>query len=252
VKSALLLGDSFTEGIGAEPWFRQVAPQIERLNYQPINGGLHGTGFLQWSELERFLSANDIQIAKVIILFISLDVRRPIWNFFDGELNCLRSISLCRGTERYLRLPPASEFEHWVAKIRMARERDVSIKERIESALPATFRVYHYLRDIARTPQQIDHGVKTVINKLVEKYGRENVLFIQLPTKEELKGSFSDGLLVQKLIKDSGARYVDGISLCDLDDADYYVRDGHPNQQGYNKLAKCVAQIIESFLMKVD
>jgi hypothetical protein len=45
VKSILLLGDSFTDGQGAEPWFRQIAPQIEKLNYQPINGGLFGTGF---------------------------------------------------------------------------------------------------------------------------------------------------------------------------------------------------------------
>jgi hypothetical protein len=68
VKSILLLGDSFTEGQGAEPWFRQIAPQIEKLNYQPINGGLFGTGFrvgslnssypqmkLRWRSLQSYL-----------------------------------------------------------------------------------------------------------------------------------------------------------------------------------------------------
>jgi hypothetical protein len=50
-ESLLLLGDSFTEGQGAEPWFRQVSPEIEKLGYQAVNGGLRGTGFEHWLKL---------------------------------------------------------------------------------------------------------------------------------------------------------------------------------------------------------
>jgi hypothetical protein len=257
VKSILLLGDSFTEGQGAEPWFRQVAPQIERLNYQPINGGLRATGFLHWWELEQFLSANEIALAKLVIIFISDDVRRPKRNFSESELACLRSISLCLGNETFFRLPPESELANWVAKIRTAREppHDVSIKGRIRSALPATRAVYGFLLNVARAPPQtelpqiVKERVETVINKMVEKYGRENVLFIHLPQKEELKGTIlPNGLLARKLIRDSGARYADGTSLCGLDGSDFWVYDNHPNQRGYSKIAKCVAQIIEPFL----
>jgi hypothetical protein len=257
VKSILLLGDSFTEGQGAEPWFRQVAPQIERFNYQPINGGLIGTGFLQWWELERFLSANDIAVAKLIIIFISDDVPREKWNFTESMLDCLRSISLCRGTENYLRLPPDSELAHWVARIRTVRESpEAGIKERIKSALPATYAVYQFLLNFTRAPSpQIElakKNVEPVVNKMVEKYGRENVLFIQLPQREEVAGiSLPDGLLVRKLIKDSGARYADGTSLCGLNRSDFF-GDRHPNKQGYDKIAKCVTQIIEPFLTRVD
>jgi hypothetical protein len=251
VKSILLLGDSFTEGQGAEPWFRQVAPQIERLNYQPINGGLLGTGFLHWWELEQSLSANGIALAKLIIIFISDDFRRGIWNFSEARLDCFRSISFCLGNEEFLRLPPAPEFEHWVAKISTGRD----------SALPATYAVYRFLLDAIRVPpptnlpqlERVTKRVKAVINKMVEKYGRENVLFIQLPQKEELKGTIlPNGVLAQKLIRESGARYTDGTSLCGLDVSDFLVRDGHPNQKGYSKIAKCVAQIIEPFLIQVD
>src|SRR5437016_14288323 len=41
--SILLLGNSFTEGQGAEPWFRLVSPEIDKLGYQAVNGGLMGT-----------------------------------------------------------------------------------------------------------------------------------------------------------------------------------------------------------------
>src|SRR5947207_7563251 len=73
--SLLLLGDSFTEGQGAEPWFRLVSPQIDSLGYQPINGGLLATGFEQWVELERYLAARDVKIQKLVIVFISDDFR---------------------------------------------------------------------------------------------------------------------------------------------------------------------------------
>jgi hypothetical protein len=254
-RSVLLLGDSFTEGQGAEPWFRQVAPQIEQFNYQAINGGLLGTGFLQWWQLEQFLSANEIVSVKLVIIFISDDARRAKWNFGQSALDCLRSISLCVGTEVFFRLPPASELAHWVAKIRAAREpHDVSINYRIGSALPATSAVYQFLRKVAKRTAQDTAGpiepAKTVINKMVEKYGRENVLFIQLPHKEELKGTvLPDGLLTRKVIRDAGAQFADGTSRCGLEGSDFFVRDPHPNQQGYSKIAKCVAQIIEPFLM---
>ena len=44
-ESLILLGNSFTEGQGAEPWFRLVSPVIDKLGYQPIIGGILGTGF---------------------------------------------------------------------------------------------------------------------------------------------------------------------------------------------------------------
>ena len=256
-KSVLLLGDSFTEGQGAEPWFRKIAPLFERLNYQPINGGILATGFPNWWELEQLLSANKIALAKLIIIFISDDFHREKLNWSKDELDCLRSIGLCLGTEEFFRLPPASELPQWVAKIRMTREPDdASIKGRIKSVLPATYAVYRFLRQTPRAPPQTDLGTKmveTFINKMVEKYGRENVLFIQLPQKDELGGTIlPDGLLTRKLIRNVGARFADGTSLCGLNKSDFFVRDGHPNQQGYSKIAKCMEQIIEPFLTQVD
>ena len=77
-KSLLLLGDLFTEGQGAEPWFRLVSSTIERLGYQPVNGGVLGTGFQQWLKLDQYLADKNIEIQKVVVLFISDDYRRPV------------------------------------------------------------------------------------------------------------------------------------------------------------------------------
>jgi hypothetical protein len=254
MRSILLLGDSFTEGQGAEPWFRQIAPQIERLNYQPINGGLLGTGFPQWWSLKQFLSANEISISKLIVIFISDDLQRTEkWNFLNNQLNCLRSINRCAGNEGYFRLPPSTELAHWVAKIRTAREH-LSIKARVESALPASYQVYRFLQSVGKRSQPTppeNELVTAIVNKMVKSYGRENVLFIQLPQKEELKGTtLPDGLLMRKIMRNVDAQFVDGISLCRLDKYDFFVRDGHPNQQGYSKIGNCVTQILDSFLAK--
>ena len=95
-KSLLLLGDSFTEGQGAEPWFRLVSPTIERLGYQPVNGGVLGTGFQQWLKLGGYLSLKNIDVSKVIVLFISDDYQRPVWNVPSQVFKCISSPSLCR------------------------------------------------------------------------------------------------------------------------------------------------------------
>jgi hypothetical protein len=255
-KSVLVLGDSLTEGQGAEPWFRKIAPQIERLNYQPINGGLLGTGFPQWWQLDQFLAANGITAKKLIVIFNSFSLSyTDKWNFTDSELDCLININRCRGNESFFRLPPASELPHWVGTIRATRvatrePHDPSVKERIKLALPASYQVYRFFISPRPAAPQTE-PVMIVIKKMIQEYGRENVLFIQLPEKVELEGAIlPDGLLMRKLIQEVDGQFADGTSLCGLTSSDFFVRDEHPNQQGYTKIAKCVAHIIEPFLIR--
>ena len=252
MRSMLVLGDFFTEGLGAEPWFRQIAPQIQQGGYQPINGGLVATGFLQWFDLEQLLTENEIIIDKLVIIFISNDLQRPRWNFSEAQLDCLRSLTRCKGDEGFLRRPPAADISDWVAKIRSARRPKESIKDHVKSALPATYAAYRYVRDAMTTNPNIAHNYELVagnLAKLIEKYGRHNLLFIQLPQRQELNGHIlPGGVLTRKLLREAGIDYVDGISRCGLRDTDYFARDSHPNRYGYSKIAECVSQIIKPFL----
>jgi hypothetical protein len=149
--SLLLLGDSFTEGQGAEPWFRLVSPGIEKLGYQAVNGGLRGTGFEHWLKLQRYLAANDIQIRKLVVLFISDDDQRPVRNFDPGELRCLSALGACRSEETYYyRLPPPDELSSWIAKIRTDRAaitKRIWLKTRAEALLPGSYQVYKFLTE---------------------------------------------------------------------------------------------------------
>src|SRR5712691_916624 len=71
--SLLLVGDSFTAGEGAEPWFEKISSGIRGLNFQPINGGIIGAGFGHFAKVDDLLSRHQIAIRKIIVIFISDD-----------------------------------------------------------------------------------------------------------------------------------------------------------------------------------
>ncbi len=254
----LLLGDSFTEGVGAEPWFRLVSPEISKHGYQPINGGIGGTGFSSWLKLDQYLAAADIRIRKLVVLFISDDYRRPAWNIMPGELRCFSDLSFCRVEEgvffRY-RLPPPEELPSWVAKIRTGRV--ATLKTRVKALLPATHRVYKYLTELVRPSPQMtrdergEQESRAAITEFIKTYGPENVAFIHLPQKEEIDSGPDDlGLKARRSIQEAGGKVSDGFKLCRLVAADYHPNDQHPNSRGYGKIAACTMSIIKEMVIQ--
>ncbi len=254
--SLLLLGDSFTEGVGAGPWFRLVSPEIYKLGYQPINGGIGGTGFSGWRKLEQYLTAADIRIRKLVVLFISDDYHRPVWNVRLGELRCFSDLSLCRVEEgvyfRY-RLPPPEELSSWIARIRTGRV--ATLKARAKALLPATYRAYESLKlrlspAMAREERR-EQESRAAIAEFIKTYGPENVAFIHLPQKEELDSGPDDlGLKARRSIEEAGGKLFDGFKLCRLTAADYHPNDQHPNSRGYAKIAACTLTIINEMVVQ--
>jgi hypothetical protein len=149
-KSFLLLGDSFTEGQGAEPWFQLVSPAIGQLGYQPVNGGVLGTGFQQWLKLDRYLAAKNIQIGKLLVVFISDDFHRPVWNIPQEVSECLSASQLCRVDQSYFyHLPPPEGMSSWIAKVRAARgPLRPHVKLSTMALLPATYSIYRYFTQL--------------------------------------------------------------------------------------------------------
>lgn len=244
--SLLLLGDSFTEGQGAEPWFRLVSPAIARLGYQPINGGLLGTGFQQWLELDRYLAAKNIQIGKLLVVFISDDYHRPVWKIPREVSECLSASPLCRADKSYFyHLPPPEEMPSWIAEVRTARgPLRPRLKLSAEALLPASYSIYRYFTQLI-TFARAEHGSHDAIAELVRIYGPQNVAFLHLPEKTEVGlGPDALGLKARRAIADAGGKLFDGFKLCQLGPADYYANDDHPNKDGYAKIATCVSQAI--------
>jgi hypothetical protein len=252
-ESVLLLGDSFTEGQGGPPWFRQISPEIEKLGYQPINGGLMGTGFQQWVNLGRYLAAKHIRIHKIIVPFISDDYHRPVWNFTEANFQCLSSLADCHVDESYYyRLPPQEQLSSWVDKIRTARvPMAKQVWARAAALLPASFHVYHYFKQRVGNPalarlERAEPQSRAAIGELIKRFGAENVLFVHLPQREEINNGPSGlGLKARQAIDEAGGKWLDGFAMCRLTEKDYYVNDAHPNAAGYRKIASCITEVIE-------
>ena len=256
--SILLLGDSFTEGQGAEPWFRLVSPEIDKLGYQGINGGFLGTGFEQWLKLERFLIAKHVRIRKLVVLFISDDYQRPVWNLAPAQIQCLAAVSLCRAEESYLyRLPPREELAGWVAKIRAARmpiRQKFWLVARAAALLPASYHIYKHFRNQSKNQNSIarseraERQSRMAISELIGIYGPESVTFIHLPQKDEINGPNELGLKARRAIQEAGGKLFDGFKLCRLTAQDYYSNDDHPNSAGYKKIAVCVNNVLKEVI----
>jgi hypothetical protein len=262
-ESLLLLGDSFTEGQGAEPWFRLIAPEVDKLGYQAVNGGLLGTGFEQWLKLERYLATKDVRTRKLVILFISDDYDRHVWNFTPNNFRCLSALPFCHVEESYFyRLPPPEELSSWIAKIRTARApvtKKIWLKARVEALLPASYHVYEHFKERLQHPAMIarferaEQESRAVIAELIRIYHSENVAFIHLPQKQEIdNGPNNLGLKARRSIQEAGGKLFDGFKLCRLTAVDYYLNDDHPNSSGYAKIAACVNNVISELITGVQ
>jgi hypothetical protein len=229
--SLLLLGDSFTEGQGAEPWFRLVRPEIEKLGYQAVNGGLMGTGFEQWLKLDRYLQDKKIRIRKVVVVFISHDYKRPVFNFSPETLTCLSA-------------PPGQRSEACL------RSR---LGARAKALLPATYQIYQFLKaQLALTSSTPEYSSDSSIAELINLHGANNVVFIHLPQRDELSGPHRLGLHARRSIEEAGGTLIDGFKSCHLTESDYYLVDLHPNTSGYAKIAACVTSAIRQVAAKAQ
>lgn len=257
-KSVLVLGDSFAEGVGSPPWFTTLAATIDKSGYQPINGGLRGTGFYLWLQLAKYLESQGMQIEKLIIVFTSGDYDARPMSFPEGYLRCLSAPILenCDLTAYYfLPLPPRAQLPQWIDAVRqarfnparMARSRLDFVRGKLERLLPATHQIYNFLKEKIRPPPPDAETVKLeaqsrdAIDALLARYGAKNIIFLHVPRKHEL-GAAPDGLRARQAIKAAGGELVDGFYACGLLASDYHDIDGHPNDAGYAKLSTCVTQ----------
>jgi hypothetical protein len=105
--------------------------------------------------------------------------------------------------------------------------------------------VYDYLRTKFGWDQHTARqNSRLAIANFIKVYGKDNVAFMHLPQKDEMSGPNEIGMEARQSIRDSGGELYDGFRLCGLTEADYYLHDGHPNKQGYEKIENCVSQVL--------
>jgi lysophospholipase L1-like esterase len=259
--SVLILGDSFTEGQGAKPWFETLVPFFQEKHYQAINGGILGTGFSHWILLHDYLKGKNIAIKKLIVVFISNDYMRPIFYLRQQDIQCLYNYFDCIGDEWFYGMPPESQRHAFLEKLRKYRVNTINAPgfgNSLRKLLPATRKAYGMGRHLAiwvkwrlnarfhLFPEEDlvkdDSFYVKQVRYFSDLYGKD-VIFVHLPDKDELDtGPDAEGIATRAAIRDAGAKLFDGFRGCGLTLSDYYVNDGHPNPAGYAKIATCVRE----------
>jgi hypothetical protein len=258
--AVLFLGDSFTEGQGARPWFYGLETNWPRLSqYQVVNGGILGSGVETWGRLYQDLSAR-ISIAKAVIIYISDDWNRPLWQLSQPTLECLKAAIRCQGPEEFYGLPEDPVAAE--AQINRIAQYRIAYLSQLRDSTSILMRSAVYRKLLVPTLRRLNSALRTssfqseasrqleiskqIATNIVTRLGRDNVLFIYLPQRYELDaGPNWYGKKANEFIRKNGFAFVDGRAECGLTAGDYYDHDGHPNAGGYAKIAACVKRAVE-------
>jgi hypothetical protein len=240
----ILVGDSFTQGHGAVPWFYELENEFPR----PLaNLGIPAIGVSHFAKAIDWFQNTQAMVDKVFIIIIADDFFRPYWWARSSE----SAILIC-----YAETWCSTTFTKWHDGTPQA-----VIEKRI-SELMRTERIKIYLRSILyrfeigklllslnqsikfRTRRDYFDDNKLSFQDLIRRY--PVALVLHLPEKHEaqLQRWFPRSQEVRQFIQNTGVQYIDGLDKCGLESNDYYKADGHPNKTGYQKIKACVGELL--------
>lgn len=248
----IFLGDSFTEGQGAEPWFYEFENDYDKFN-KVVNGGLLGTGPLQWELLVNHLESEYlISYNKVNVIMISQDVKRNIYNFSGKQLRCLRNQE-CKGISGFygysFHAKTQQEIENDVKNLyNQSKIIDFNYESFIKKSA-FLLRAYLVIKNTFRFDSQggfsfgsITNANLTAIKNLANRGQLKGKVYL-IPEKYEFttNGSVQFNTLSNKVISWLRNNNIEVVLCDDLLVSDYHVNDSHPNKKGYKKIRECVS-----------
>ena len=252
-----IVGDSFTAGVGASPWFSSLQESLkndkefDNQKFELLNLGMPGTGLENFERYLHSISNSNIQIKKVIIIAISDDFLRDYRYPAEEEDGFHVCAKACSNKPLFWSISTGDQKSDILSKVQ-------EIYEQLEKTKPLTRKlvirrlysrgIYPNLKSTRRDREKRIEKSLTALNNIVVKYQPENVALLQLPEKGETMRNryygYSD-LFLEKIKADKNIAYYDGLEMCGLTLESYHHLDGHPNQQGYEKIEQCVSPIIK-------
>ena len=255
----IFVGDSFTEGQGAIPWFYKFENNWNNKDRLPINAGLPGTGPLQWYKLLVYLhKKNKFKPKRVNVILILNDLHRNVFNLHPIVTKCLHNgyCSYSLGLQGY-------KFNN---KTEKDIKNDVLLQSNIQSPIPLELRnsnlgkvksiikksyfiskIYYMFVDFKkRFPQkelisQNLDAIKDILN-----YGEQEGLLFIVNEKSEVtnieKGDFLRHNYVGNKFRKLVEKHNLSFKICKLKLNDFHKFDLHPNKKGYDKVRKCVQE----------
>ena len=248
----IFLGDSFTEGQGAEPWFYEFENDYDKFN-KVVNGGLLGTGPLQWELLANYLEREySIRFNKVNVIMISQDVKRNIYNFSSKQLKCLRHQE-CTGVSGFYGYSFHGKTQQEIEKdvVNLYNQSKI-IDFNYESFIKKSaflLRAYLVIKNTFRLDDQggfsfssITDENLTIIKKLINRGKLKGKVYL-IPEKRDftIKGNVQFTKQSNKVIFWLRNNNIEVVLCDDLLIDDFHVNDSHPNEKGYKKIRKCVS-----------
>ena len=241
-ESILFLGDSFTKGTGSEPWLDDFVSKYNEL--QIINAGLGATGFIQFFNLDNYLSKK-LNIKKRVVIYISQDIRRNI--ILLNNSMCIINHLNCDYKNNPQSIPNDVDFnvEKYLSNKLLKRNKDKEINFRF---FIKNLFLYQYLRTSINTLRLKNNDVIRInlesIKKFKNKY-KDDIVFIRIRDAGEImfkKDSFETKVL-KKFFKENEIQE----HFCDMNNdlSLFHKYDLHPNKKGYEFIQNCVLKIIK-------
>ena len=259
----VVIGDSFTEGQGAKPWFYSVEEKLENNNIKSANLGILGTGPMQWELLlNKFKVETKVNINKLIVVVIPDDMYREVWNFDNRTLSCLNNGD-CDSGVGFIGIKMANKSLGQIIEETNALQTKYHRLERppLEFSFSVNFlktlllrsqfiySLNHLWNKLFRKNNDADILLKKIIKKdiLFEKNSdvlkrfiseyKDKIFFIVINEKNYKSNSIMSSKH-KKLLKFLELNKID-FDFCELQDSQFHIHDSHPNENGYKEIEKC-------------
>lgn len=248
-----VIGDSFTEGQGASPWFYDLEKSYENPKEKIVNLGILGTGPQQWENLALAISGElKLDVRASVVNIVPDDMLRGVWVLAERELDCLYH-ALCDykfGFQGYNFKPQESYDDIKLSVLNTLSESTGNLGEKSYfdvNTIKNFIKRSSIIRDIYRSlykknhkDQELNEDSLLALNKAVN-----GNLYVNVVSQKTINSTnFTSYRPARELIdflKEHGIKY----SWCDIPIDGYHRYDPHPNANGYKVVRSCTKNSLE-------
>jgi len=251
-----VIGDSFTEGQGATPWFYDIEKSYVIDNAKIVNLGILGTGPQQWKNLAKSIS-KELQLDNVatVINIIPDDMGRGIRTFSEPALNCLHLASCdysdgFQGGFRGYKFQEEESYDDIKQSVLTMLIEDPIPESNFKKIIRKSkviSDIYFFLGSNKSLNHELNESSIMALNKASSGNFFVNVVSQKNIDSTNFKKSKSATRLLEFLEKKGIAH-----KWCDIPANGYYKYDGHPNANGYKILRECTREAIEILKPGID
>lgn len=241
-----VIGDSFTEGQGAEPWFYEIEKKERFRDPQLVNLGILGTGPQQWLSLtESVKQEYNHDVNGIVLNLLPGDMERNPWTFRERELRCLRLVQ-CDYRFGFQGFRFDSSMNHEdikkevLARLKLpVHDFVVSIKELLKRSRVISDIYVYFKRENHDQTQKRNEFALTELNTIAKGNLFINLVSHRINATNSVNSlnynNYEPAVRLIKFLQKNDINY----KWCDIPETGFHIIDGHPNKNGYRVLSGC-------------